>query len=106
MGTPPYWVRVNTGNQQIELWRYEFVGEPVNLFAGGAAGIDVNVVSQLDVDDGYASFVIGQDFGESNYMVLFEPPTGNAFLLDLLDYIPPIGGQFGPTFSDLEIMVR
>lgn len=101
-----YWARVNAGNQQIELWRYEFAGEPVLLFAGFANAMTVNVVSQLDVDDGYASFVIGSDFGESNNIVLFQPATGSAFLLDLLDYIPPVGGQIGPTFSDLQIMLR
>jgi hypothetical protein len=101
-----YWARVHGGNQQIELWRYDFAGEPVLLFAGFANAMTVNVVSHLDVDDGYASFVIGSDFGEANNMVLFESATGTAFLLDLLDYIPPVGGQFGPTFSDLQIMVR
>ena len=101
-----YWTRVHSGNQQIELWRYELVGEPVNLFAGAAVGVTVNVVSQLDVDDGRASFVVGSDFSESNNVAVVDTTTSDAFLVNLLDFVPPVGGQIGPTFSDLEIMVR
>lgn len=103
-----YWARVNAGNQQVEIWRYEFVGEPQLLLSAQVDGVDVLTVSQLDVDDGYVALVAAEtlSFTDANHVVLFDSNTGAAQLIDLLDVVPPVGGLQPPSFRDLKIMFR
>jgi len=112
-GGSVYWARVHAGNQQLEIWRYDFVGDPQLLQSIQVAGLDVSTIDALDVDDGYIAIqlnAINPDDGVgpvSEFVLLFNINSSEAEVLDLKNWVPSTGGLLSrPSFRDLSIMFR
>lgn len=101
-----YWARVNSGNEQVEIWRYEFVGDPQLVLSESVDGVTVSTVSALDMDAGFGAAVVGDGFLSTNHVLVFDSSGGAAEVIDLFDVVPPVGGQLPPTFRDLRVLFR
>lgn len=101
-----YWARVNAGNELVEIWRYEFVGQPQLLLSESVNGVTVSTVSGLDVDAGFGAVIVGDGFLSTNHVLWFDTVGRTAETIDLFDLVPPVGGQPPPTFRDINVLLR
>ena len=101
-----YWVRIHAGNQQIELWSWDLIGQPQLVTVTEGMSINAAVVSQLDATDGYFVFMAGPSFTATNIVLTFDSSASAWFEIDLFNVVPPVGGFLPPRFDDLQIIRR